>query len=142
MKSVQKIAMLIKANQAIILPFFCTPAAMNIFWWLHWDVLKNIHIGLHIMQFMMILLTVCKHKFKTRCNRVQLPNCRFWFCHPWMRPERGHSWRGVLLLILQGNIICLMVSENMEGIWTKGFTWWLFFFPFFFSCHGNKEKWK
>ena len=31
MNSVQKIAMLIKANQAIILPFFCTPAAMNIF---------------------------------------------------------------------------------------------------------------
>lgn len=51
----------IKANQAIpCLFFFCTPAAMNIFWWIHWDVLKNIHIGLHIMQFILILLTVCK----------------------------------------------------------------------------------
>lgn len=34
MRSVQKIATLIKANQAIILPFFCTPAAMNIFFFL------------------------------------------------------------------------------------------------------------
>lgn len=48
--------------------FFCTPAAMNIFWWIHWDVLKNIHIGLHIMQFILILLTVCKQKLKTRCD--------------------------------------------------------------------------
>lgn len=98
--------------------FFCTPAAMNIFWWLHWDVLKNIHIGLHIMQFMMILLTVCKQKFKTRCNCVQLPNCRFWFWHPWMHPGRVRSWRGVLLLILQGNTIWAFVWW-LQKIWRK-----------------------
>lgn len=142
MKSVQKIATLIKANQAIILAFFCTPAAMNISWWLHWDVLKNIHIGLYIMQFILILLTVCKQKLKTRCNCVQLLNCRFWFWHPWMHEERGNSWRGVLLLILLWNIIWAFVwrsSWNMEEIWTQGFTWLPLFLP---HLGDSKERWK
>lgn len=88
------------------------------FWWIHWDVLKNIHIGLHVMQFILILLTVCKQKLKTRCNCVQLPNCRFWFWHPWMHEERGYSWEGVLLLILLWNIIWAFVWW-FHKIWRK-----------------------
>lgn len=122
--------------------FFCTPAAMNIFWWLHWDVLKNIHIGLHSMQFMMILLAVCKQKFKTRCNCVRLPNCGFWCWHPWMHPERGRSWRGVLCSsdreIESG--VCLMVSKNTEEVWTKGFLPDYFFFSF--CPYLGDKKWK
>lgn len=141
MKSVQKIAMLIKANQAIILPFFCTPAAMNIFWWIHWDVLKNIHIGLHIMQFILISLTVCKQKLKTRCNCVQLPNCRFWFWHPWMHGERGYSWRGVLLFILLWNIIWAFVWW-FRKIWRKS-QLRVFLIAFVVPHLGNNEKkWK
>lgn len=139
MKSVQKIAMLIKANQAIILPFFVHLQLWIFFWWIHWDVLKNIHIGLHIMQFILILLTVCKQKLKTRCNCVQLPNRRFWFWHPWMCLERGYRWRGVLLLILLWNIILAFVwriSWNMEEIWTKGFTW----LPLFLPHLGNNKR--
>lgn len=48
--------------------FFLYTCSYEYFWWIHWDVLKNIHIGLHIMQFILILLTVCKQKLKTRCN--------------------------------------------------------------------------
>ena len=133
MKSVQKIAMLIKANQAIILPFFfffCTPAAMNIFWWIHWDILRNIHIGLHVMQFILILLTVCKQKLKTRCNCVQLLNCRFWFWQQWMHEERGYSWRGGVLfahLTVKYNLGSCLMDFMKYGGNLKGFTWLLLF---------------
>lgn len=117
----------IKANQAIILPFFfCTPAAMNIFWWIHWDVLKNIHIGLHIMQFILILLTVCKQKLKTRCNCVQLPNSRFWFWQQWMYEERGCTWRGGVLfahLSVKDNLDSCLMDFMKYGGNLKGFTW-------------------
>lgn len=54
-------------NSAFFL-YTCSYEYFFFFWWIHWDVLKNIHIGLHIMQFILILLTVCKQKLKTRCN--------------------------------------------------------------------------
>ena len=105
--------------------FFCTPAAMNIFWWMHWDVLRNIHIGLHIMQFILILLTVCKQKLKTRCNCVQLPNCRFWFWQQWMHEERGCSWRGGVLfahLTVKYNLGSCLMDFMKYGGTLKGFT--------------------
>lgn len=144
MRSVQKIATLIKANQAIILPFFCTPAAMNIFFFFFGGYIEMCS-KIYILDCISCNLFWSYWQFANKNSKqdATVHSSRTvgsdFGIHEWAG-ERGPSWRGTLLPILLSNVIWAFVwwiSWNMEEIWAKGFPWLPLFLP---HLGNNKEK--
>ena len=132
MKSVQQIAILIKANQAIILPFFFVHLQLWIFFggyiemcsriyildciscnlfWSYWQFAnKNSKQDATVCSSR----TVGSHFGVHECTRKGAAAEDTCFCSSYSELSSGHL---------------LMASENMEEVWITGVTWLLYFLP-------------